>query len=192
MKIPILNDSGLFTKNFTFNQTYEIYRSIFVDVDVTTSTTYSIPGDVESAKYTVENGKFKASLSEMLGEAYTELSSDRLTDFQDMLDNLSITIGNGYLSITVNTNSDNIVMTVTAYKDNIEVEGGNETSLAVIVSFKFKNRFAPKFEPVVKALAISLAFVALGAIVYLSLTALSGVVAIGGLVALLVGSFAAS
>src|SRR5690625_1318277 len=125
MKIPILNDSDLFTKNFTFNKSYPVYRSTFVDVDVNTSITYSIPGDVESAKYTVENGKVKTSLSEMLGETYSELSSDRLTDYQGALDNLSATIGNGYLSMTVSSNSNDFVITVTTYKDNIEVEGGN-------------------------------------------------------------------
>ena len=190
MKFPILKDTHLFTKNFTFNKSYPVHRSTFLDVDVTTSTTYSIPGEVESATFTVENGEVKASLREMLGEMYGEMSSDRLADYQETLDNLSATIGNGYLSMTFTTNPNDIVISVTAYKDNIEVEGGNEISLAITVSYKFKNPFVIDFEPVLVALGISLAAVAIGALVYLAFATLGGVTAIAGLVALLVGSFA--
>ena len=89
LKFPILKDSNLFTKNFTFNRTYPVYRSQLVDVDVTTSTTYSLPGEV--VIFTVENRKVTASLREMLGE----MSSDRLADYQETINKLSATIGNG-------------------------------------------------------------------------------------------------
>lgn len=192
MEIPILNDSGLFTKNFTFNQTYEVYRSTFVDVDVTTSTTYSIPGEVDSAEFTVENNEVKASLKEMLGEMYGELSSDRLVNYEEALDDLSATIGNGYLSVTAYHGSNDIVITVIAYKENIEVKGGDEVNLSITVSYKFKKPFGVDFEPVLKALGISIAAVAFGALVYLTLPALGGITAIGTLVTLLVGSFTTS
>ncbi|MEI3598132.1 DUF1906 domain-containing protein [Oceanobacillus sp. SE10311] len=190
INFPILKDKGLFTKNFAFNQTYQVYRSAFVDIDVSTSTTYTVPGDVESVAFTIENGEIKASMREMLGEMYGEISSDRLADYQQMVNNLSATIGNGFLSITYTQNPSDIVIDVTVYKENIEIEGGNSIDLAITVSYKFKNPFVIDFEPVLVALGISLAVVAFGAIVYLTLPALGGVTAIATIVRLLVGAFA--
>lgn len=187
MNFPILKDKGLFTKSFEFNKPYLVYRSTFVDVDVTTSTTYTIPGEVDSATFSVVNGEVSASLEQMLGEMYGQMSSDRLADYQEAINNLSATIGNGVISMTTTTNTDNVVITVTAYKDTIEVEGGNEISLARTVSYTFKNPFHIDFEPVLNALGIALAAVAFGALVYLTLPALGGVTSIAGLVRLLIG-----
>ncbi|WP_198042663.1 glycoside hydrolase domain-containing protein [Oceanobacillus sp. AG] len=186
---PILKDSGLFTKSFTFNTSHEVIRTTLVDVDVTTSATYSIPGDVDSVVIEVENFQPKATLREALGEMFGEFSSDRLADYQKAIDNLSATIGNGFVSMTFTQNADEFIITVSAYKDKIEVEGGNDISLAITVTYTFKNPLAIDYRPVLVAAGIAVGAVALGALVYLTIPALSGATAIATIVSLLVGAF---
>lgn len=46
----------LFTTEFSFNKTYRIFDNFMFKVDVTTSTSYSLPGD-DSVTISVEDGK---------------------------------------------------------------------------------------------------------------------------------------
>lgn len=69
------------------------------------------------------------------------------------------------------------------------MEGGNDISLAITVTYTFKNPLVIDYRPVLVAAGIAVEAVALGALVYLTIPALSGATAIATIVSLLVGAF---
>lgn len=187
-QIPFLKDKpNLFTTSFVFNQPYALLRGYYVDVDVTTSTEYSNTGEVDGVAFTVQDGKVSASLTEMLGEMFGRISSDKLSDIEEIVNNFSLSIGNGFISMNVNTSNPNEVkIDVTAHKQNIPVEGGNEVHLSVTVTFTFRiPPSSPDLEPVLEVAFYSIAALALLALLALTAPVIMGLGTVTALVLLL-------
>jgi len=196
--IPILEaNPSLFTANFVFNKRTEVYRSPTVDVDVITTTNFIIPGETDVV-VEVDRGKIGVSMETLFGEkAYGRLSANQKSIYSQKIDDLAISIGNGVIGMSTTVKPGQVIMTVSAYKREIPVEGGNTVKLGVTVEYTFKvNPVDPGLSPVeveeiLENVLIAAAVMTVGAVSYMAVAAIvSGGILVAGTIYSTIAFFA--
>ncbi|QTN01134.1 DUF1906 domain-containing protein [Sediminibacillus dalangtanensis] len=165
---PVFNEKpSLFTTNFNFNRRYNVISTSLVDVDVETSTTFTMPGSNDVHAIEVNNGTLGMSSSEILGDAKTKLSTSQIDQYENLLENVALSVGNGFVEFTLTPIGDKLEVRVTAYKDDVQV-GDNVLKLKVDVIYSISNLEPVDPEPGLGTLLGTLAVgtVALGVLIY--------------------------
>lgn len=151
-KLPgFLLDPNIVTTNFNFNRTYEVLNTPLFKVDIQANTSYAIPQNEEgSMAIEVSNGSIGVSVKERLSEMFDGYSYARVSFFENTINDLSASIGNGWIQLTSKMDGTKHVMSITAFKDNIPVEGGGDVSLSMSVIITVETSVAgpPVYEPV--------------------------------------------
>src|SRR5699024_5477667 len=160
---PILNmKPELFTTNISFDYTYEVYKSSLIDVDLIALTDFTIPGeDADTIVVEVKNGDLGVTLKQLLGDSYFKLSKSQVKSYKELTEDMAASIDTGWLSLSTEFSTDNVVVSATAYKEEIPV-GDNIVNLAITINFTLKfNPFSEEYEVI---LEIALAAIVIGVI----------------------------
>lgn len=159
-------DPNIFGSTFVFNKTYPLLKSLFYNVLVETSLSYSLGG--ENATYiSVSDGGISYDLKDLIGDQFIgNLSASRRKEYENYLSGLAATIGNGYIEFTAYMDGMKNVSKITAYKEDIRIDEQNKVNLAVSVIFEvIPGKPSPEYERLKEAaqVAAAIPFVALGA-----------------------------
>lgn len=163
-KIPgFLSDPNIFNTSFAFDRSYTVLDVSFlagsIKVDVNTSTSFTPETGDGLISLEVNNGMINMSTRDMLGDLYGQLSVERIDFVENTIDDLKATVGNGWITFTSNFTATTHTMAITAFRDNIDVDGGGTVELAVSVVYTIEtNLLPPDYELIRNASVIGIAF----------------------------------
>nr|WP_077319447.1 hypothetical protein [Virgibacillus proomii] len=131
------------------------------------------------------------SLESLLGENIAQFTQNRLGFYEDFIDNMATSIGTGAIQMTLKGAGTSAELRVTAFKEEIPVEGGGNLQLAVTVIFTVDMDLTPVIDAFTSKEAKA-AGVLLGILFVVGLAVTYGIPVISGLaaatvVALLIG-----
>ncbi|MEL3986628.1 glycoside hydrolase domain-containing protein [Bacillus velezensis] len=137
--IPDLeNASGLANMMFEFGTTETILASPTLDILLSTSILYTIPSEGSANTMTITNGKPGAYVTGLLGDTQTILTASDIRSYQNLLDNLSLSVRNGYLEMAVTPSAQSLDVSIKIYTPDIPVADGSTTGLTTMFTFRIK------------------------------------------------------
>ncbi|MGW8460743.1 glycoside hydrolase domain-containing protein [Bacillus atrophaeus] len=186
--IPALDNlTGLANAMFEFDTTETIFTSPNLDIILSTSLLATIPSEGSPNTITVTNGKPGAYITGLLGDTQTSLTASQMDSYQNLLNNISLSVRNGFIEIYVHPSADSLDIQFKVYTPDIPAGDGATTGLTTTITFKIKQRhfqlpetetvFSPDWESILTGTAIG-AGVVLGVIVLI--TAAPEAVVVGG------------
>ncbi|MGE0911766.1 glycoside hydrolase domain-containing protein [Bacillus atrophaeus] len=186
--IPALDNlTGLANAMFEFDTTETIFSSPNLDIILSTSLLATIPSEGSPNTITVTNGKPGAYITGLLGDTQTSLTASQMDSYQNLLNNISLSVRNGFIEIYVHPSADSLDIQFKVYTPDIPAGDGATTGLTTTITFKIKQRhfqlpetetvFSPDWESILTGTAIG-AGVVLGVIVLI--TAAPEAVVVGG------------
>lgn len=186
--IPALDNlTGLANAMFEFDTTETIFTSPNLDIILSTSLLATIPSEGSPNTITVTNGKPGAYITGLLGDTQTSLTASQMDSYQNLLNNISLSVRNGFIEIYVHPSADSLDIQFKVYTPDIPAGDGATTGLTTTITFRIKQRhfqlpetetvFSPDWESILTGTAIG-AGVVLGIIVLI--TAAPEAVVVGG------------
>ncbi|WP_371176266.1 glycoside hydrolase domain-containing protein [Bacillus atrophaeus] len=186
--IPALDNlTGLANAMFEFDTTETIFTSPNLDIILSTSLLATIPSEGSPNTITVTNGKPGAYITGLLGDTQTSLTASQMDSYQNLLNNISLSVRNGFIEIYVHPSADSLDIQFKVYTPDIPTGDGATTGLTTTITFKIKQKhfqlpetetvFSPDWESILTGTAIG-AGVVLGVIVLI--TAAPEAVVVGG------------
>jgi hypothetical protein len=127
----------LFATNINFSSTHrvvDIPNIASVDVEFSEQLNPSTEGGTTTTLQITPDG-VSGSLESLLGENIAQFTQNRLGFYEDFIDNMATSIGTGTIQMTLKGSGTNAELRVTAFKEEIPVEGGGNLQLAVTVIF---------------------------------------------------------
>ncbi len=70
---------------FVFDKTETVYESLNLDITLSTSLIFKNPSDTSPGTIQVKNGKVGATITEILGDSKTSLSSSQIHSYDELL-----------------------------------------------------------------------------------------------------------
>ncbi|MCY8009852.1 DUF1906 domain-containing protein [Bacillus haynesii] len=138
--IPALSSiPELFTRMFVFDTTETVYKSLELDIDLSTSLIYKIPSENSPGTLTVTNGKVGASITDLLGDTQTSLSSSQIDSYENFIKNIGLVVQNGFIQVSLTPSIVSLDLAFTVYTPEIPVVGSSTTGLSTTITFKIKN-----------------------------------------------------
>ncbi|GGJ76996.1 glycoside hydrolase domain-containing protein [Virgibacillus salexigens] len=184
----------LFATNINFNHTHRIAEiANLASIDVEFSEQLNPPSDGgTTATLQVTNDGVNGSLESLLGESMAQFTQKRLGFYEDFIDNMAASIGTGSIQLSLTGSGTNAELRVTAFKEEIPVEGGGNLQLAVTVIFTVDIDLTPVLDAFsskeVKAAATTLGFVFLLYLAVMHGIPVIATLGVGTIVALLIGN----
>ncbi|WP_435002599.1 glycoside hydrolase domain-containing protein [Bacillus atrophaeus] len=186
--IPALDNlTGLANAMFEFDTTETIFTSPNLDIILSTSLLATIPSEGSPNTITVTNGKPGAYITGLLGDTQTSLTASQMDSYQNLLNNISLSVRNGFIEIYIHPSADSLDIQFKVYTPDIPTGDGATTGLTTTITFKIKQKhfqlpetetvFSPDWESILTGTAIG-AGVVLGVIVLI--TAAPEAVVVGG------------
>ncbi|PRR95257.1 hypothetical protein C6W24_17735 [Bacillus atrophaeus] len=186
--IPALDNlTGLANAMFEFDTTETIFTSPNLDIILSTSLLATIPSEGSPNTITVTNGKPGAYITGLLGDTQTSLTASQMDSYQNLLNNISLSVRNGFIEIYIHPSADSLDIQFKVYTPDIPAGDGATTGLTTTITFKIKQKhfqlpetetvFSPDWESILTGTAIG-AGVVLGVIVLI--TAAPEAVVVGG------------
>lgn len=100
-----------------------------------------------------------------MGDSYFKLSKSQVKSYKELTEDIAASIDTGWLSLSTEFSTDNIVVSATAYKEEIPV-GDNTVNLAITLKFTLKfNPFSEEYEDI---LEVAIAGIVIGVIVFMA------------------------
>lgn len=138
--IPALSSiPELFTTMFVFDKTETVYESLNLDITLSTSLIAKNPSETSPGTLQVKNGKVGATITEILGDSKTSLSSSQIHSYDELLKNIGLSVRNGYILVNVSPSVESLDLSLTIFSNEIPVVGGTKTELSATITFKLKN-----------------------------------------------------
>lgn len=138
--IPALSSiSELFTTMFVFDTTETVYESLYLDITLSTSLIVKNLSENSPGTLTVKNGKVGASITELLGDTKTSLSSSQIDSYENLIKNIGLTVRNGFIQVSITPTAESLDLAFTVYTPEIPVVGSSTTGLSTTITFKIKN-----------------------------------------------------
>ncbi|MCY9162560.1 DUF1906 domain-containing protein [Bacillus atrophaeus] len=186
--IPALDNlTGLANAMFEFDTTETIFTSPNLDIILSTSLLATIPSEGSPNTISVTNGKPGAYITGLLGDTQTSLTASQMDSYQNLLNNISLSVRNGFIEIYIHPSADSLDIQFKVYTPDIPTGDGATTGLTTTITFKIKQKhfqlpetetvFSPDWESILTGTAIG-AGVVLGVIVLI--TAAPEAVVVGG------------
>ncbi|MEH6972267.1 glycoside hydrolase domain-containing protein [Bacillus sp. JJ675] len=148
--IPALSSiSELFTTMFIFDKTETVYKSLYLDITLSTSLVFKKPSETSPGTLQVKNGKVGASITEVLGNSKTSLSSSQIHSYDELLKNIGLSVRNGYISVNVSPSVESLDLSLTIFSNEIPVVGDTKTEMSATITFKIKKLYVSPSKPVV-------------------------------------------
>ncbi|WP_258728533.1 glycoside hydrolase domain-containing protein [Bacillus atrophaeus] len=176
--IPALDNlTGLANAMFEFDTTETIFTSPNLDIILSTSLLATIPSEGSPNTITVTNGKPGAYITGLLGDTQTSLTASQMDSYQNLLNNISLSVRNGFIEIYVHPSADSLDIQFKVYTPDIPAGDGATTGLTTTITFRIKQRhfqlpetetvFSPDWESILTGTAIGVGVV-LGVIVLIT------------------------
>ncbi len=174
--------------NWAFDQFYEGTigsgdGSIAIDKDSFSGRDKAV-ASVEPPSDPVYDARLRTFL---LGDTQTSLTASQMDSYQNLLNNISLSVRNGFIEIYIHPSTDSLGIQFKVYTPDIPTGDGATTGLTTTITFKIKQKhfqlpetetvFSPDWESILTGTAIG-AGVVLGVIVLI--TAAPEAVVVGG------------
>ncbi|WP_220349888.1 glycoside hydrolase domain-containing protein [Virgibacillus dokdonensis] len=182
----------LFATNINFSATHRAFNIgniVTVDVEFSEQLNPPTEGGTTTTLQVTPDG-INGSHESLLGDNMAQFTQNRLGFYEDFIDNIATSIGTGAIQMTLKGAGTSAELKVTAFKEEIPVEGGGNLQLAVTVIFTVDidmtdvtDAFTSKEAKVVGAV---LGFVFLLALAVKTPAIVSGI-AVASAIALLIG-----
>lgn len=183
----------LFATNINFSSTHrvvDIPNIASIDVEFSEQLNPPTEGGTTTTLQVTPDG-VSGSLESLLGENIAQFTQNRLGFYEDFIDNMATSIGTGAIQMTLKGAGTSAELRVTAFKEEIPVEGGGNLQLAVTVIFTVDMDLTPVTDAFTSKEAKATGAI-LGFVFLLALAVKFGLVVVSGLavatvVALLIG-----
>lgn len=107
--IPALDNlTGLANAMFEFDTTETIFTSPNLDIILSTSLLATIPSEGSRNTITVTNGKTGAYITGLLGDTQTSLTASQMDSYQNLLNNISLSVRNDFIEIYIHPSADSL------------------------------------------------------------------------------------
>lgn len=131
---PTLSDSlFLFSPGFEFNQSYTVIDNPLFRVDVETAVDITLPAEIETITINVVDGQLQGTLGSIFGAGAGFLSTFGITQVEDYIEELSLTIENGFIEFGVEITDNEIRFHMSFFKEEIDGPQGNITLASRVV-----------------------------------------------------------
>ncbi|MCC2252096.1 DUF1906 domain-containing protein [Virgibacillus sp. AGTR] len=142
------SDPNAFGAKFNFNERIKVFDTLLYKIYIEAETSYELNSDANKV-IQVTDSNVSYNIKDLIGsDLYGNLSAGRIKDYKRQLDDLAITIGNGWIEFSSDITSTVHTIKITAYKDKIEVDGqAVELAVSVIHEY-YTNTGAPEYTPV--------------------------------------------
>ncbi|GIP62816.1 hypothetical protein J32TS6_13710 [Virgibacillus pantothenticus] len=127
----------LFATNINFSSTHRAFsigNIVTVDVEFSEQLNPPTEGGTTTTLQITPDG-VSGSLESLLGENIAQFTQNRLGFYEDFIDNMATSIGAGAIQMTLKGTGTSAELRVTAFKEEIPVDGGGNVQLAVTVIF---------------------------------------------------------
>lgn len=136
-KIPFASTKPyLFSAEFQFDQSFNMFRSPSMDFDITVSRVFTTPGG--NNVINVTNGKLSASAQTVLDGLTSKLSLNDIDMVNNTIESFAVGIDNGSISMEFDIGPTGGTLKYTGYKHDIK--GANDTKLTLSVTLEFTLR----------------------------------------------------